>query len=80
MFLPTLVQHYLSLSAQRSPEKVALICEHNRITYFQLDQSSTQLAQALQNSGIKRQDRVIVFMDNSRGALPKAAGVNGDLP
>ncbi len=75
MFFPTLVQHYLSLSAQRFPEKVALICEHDRITYFQLDQSSTQLAHVLQNSSIKRQDRVIVFMDNSIESVISLYGI-----
>lgn len=75
MFFPTLIQHYLSLSACRSPEKVALICEHDRLTYVQLEQQSTQLAHALRNAGIQRQDRVIIFMENSIESIISLYGI-----
>lgn len=75
MFFPSLIQHYLSLSANRFPEKVALVCENDHITYSQLEQNSTQLAHALIKSGIKRQDRVIVFMDNSIETIISLYGI-----
>ena len=89
MFFPTLVQDYLTLAAQKHPEKIALICGEERWTYSAIDQDSNQLAAALGNMGLHRGDRVVVFLDNSVESvislygILKASGVfvivNGDL-
>ena len=60
---------YLQKSAQRLPDKVALVCQGRRITFRELDQQSNALAHALENRGIARGDRVIVFADNTVAAV-----------
>jgi long-chain acyl-CoA synthetase len=64
MFDPVLVHEYLERSAERFPDKTALVFEQERWTYAQLNQRSTQLATALLRQGLQRGDRVLIFMDN----------------
>jgi amino acid adenylation domain-containing protein len=65
MFDPTLVHEFLRRSAIEYPKKEALICGESRYTYKELDKLSDRLALQLINMGIKRHDRVVVFLDNS---------------
>ena len=74
-FDPTLVHEWLSRSAQRFPDKVALICGQQRWTYKAIDQSSDHLASALLDAGICRGDRVAVFMDNSAETVISLYGI-----
>lgn len=60
-----LLHDYLMQSAQRLPDKVALVCQKKRLTYRELDERSNALAHALVSRGIERGDRVIVFADNT---------------
>lgn len=60
-----LVQHFLEHSAERSPDKVALICEGQRLTYAHLDAMANRLANALRANGVQRGDRVAVYLNNS---------------
>lgn len=60
-----LVQHFLENAAARFPDKTALICNQRRLTYGQLNALSDRLSAALLEMGIKRQDRVIIFLENS---------------
>lgn len=76
-----LVQDFLQDSADRLPDKTALICSGERLTYRQIDSQSNQLAAALRQAGIQRGDRIAIFLPNSTasvlgifGAL-KAGGV-----
>ena len=75
MFNPTLIHDYLTLSARRYPEKEALICGEERLTYRALDQRSTQLAHALAEVGVRQHDRVIVFLDNCAEAVIAMYGI-----
>ncbi len=59
------LQDYLESSAQRLPDKVALICQRGRLTYGQLDAESNQLAQALVRRGVRRGDRVVILAENT---------------
>lgn len=52
-------------SAKRFPDKVALVCAKERVTYRQLDERSNALAHALVKRGVARGDRVVVFADNT---------------
>lgn len=70
-----LVQQYLENSAVRLPDKTALICGNKRLTYKQISDSVNRLAAALVNMGMKRQDRIIVFMDNSPEAVISLFGI-----
>jgi long-chain acyl-CoA synthetase len=70
------VEQFLELSAERSPDKVALICGQQRLTYSAIDAKCNQLANALLAADVKRWDRVAVYLDNS----PEVAyGVFGTL-
>src|SRR5512147_722187 len=60
-----LLHDYLSNSAQRLPDKIALVCQTRRITYRELDQQSNALAHSLIRRGIERGDRIVVFADNT---------------
>jgi len=57
------------------PNKVALICDGKRLTYSEINQSADQLASALMSLGIQRQDRVIIFMDNSAESVISLFGI-----
>ena len=60
-----LVQHFLEQSTQRLPDKIALICGEQRLSYRQVNQWSDQLANSLLQAGVQRQDRVAILLDNS---------------
>ncbi len=61
----SLVNHFLEHSAQRLPDKIALICGNERLTYSEIDKRANQVAWYLRHRGIERQDRVAIFLDNS---------------
>ncbi len=62
------VERFLALSAERFPGKTALIAGAVRLSYAAFDRQTTALAAALQRMGVKRDDRVLVFMDNAAEA------------
>ena len=76
MFSPTLVHEYLSLSAERFPEKDALICDKHCWTYKSIEQCSDKLASVLVGEmGLRRQNRVVIFMDNSAESVIALYGI-----
>jgi amino acid adenylation domain-containing protein len=60
-----LLHDYLAGSAARLPTKVAVVCAKQRVTYAELEARSNALAHTLQQRGVARGDRVIVFADNT---------------
>ncbi|MCP4261212.1 MAG: AMP-binding protein [Planctomycetes bacterium] len=74
-FDPVLVHEWLRRSARRFPDKEALVCGRQRWTYKALDQRSDHLAAALQDVGVRRQDRVVVFLDNSSETVISLYGI-----
>ncbi len=60
-----LVHHFLENSADRLPDKVALICDGQRLTYAELDIQANRLAHALRSQGLQRGDRVAFYLPNS---------------
>lgn len=64
-----LVHDFLCHSAARLPDKVALICDGQRLTYAQLDALSDRLANALIEHGVQRGDRVAILLNNSVEAV-----------
>lgn len=52
-------------SASHHPDKVALVVEGKKYTYGQLLEESSRVAMALLDRGLKRGDRVAVYMDNT---------------
>ncbi|WP_322791793.1 class I adenylate-forming enzyme family protein [Bellilinea sp.] len=60
-----LVQEFLEQSAQRFPDKIALVCGNNRLTYSEIENHANRLANGLRMKGIQRGDRVALFLQNS---------------
>ncbi len=58
------VEDYLKASARRQGEKTAVVAADVRLTYAEIDVASDRLAVALARGGVRRHDRVILFMDN----------------
>jgi amino acid adenylation domain-containing protein len=67
-----LVADFIERIAQRNPNKTAIVCGDARTTYAELDAISNQLAWALIDRGVKRGDRVVLFLPNS---LEMVAGI-----
>jgi amino acid adenylation domain-containing protein len=65
MNAPVLLHDYFDESVRKYPGKEALIYGDERYTYSDLYQRVNILADVLVNLGLKRQDRVLIFMDNS---------------
>src|SRR5580700_5356646 len=70
-----LLHDYLSDSAARLPDKVALVCQRQRLTYAEVDGRANALAHALCRRGLSRGDRVMVFSDNTVEAVVSFFGV-----
>ncbi len=70
-----LVHHFLEESDNRLPDKVALICGDQRLTYKEINDKADRLATALRDMGITRQDRVLIFMDNSAESVISLFGI-----
>lgn len=64
-----LVQDFLEDSAARLPEKVALVCDQQRLTYAQIDTMANRLANAMLANGLARGDRVAIYLNNSVEAV-----------
>ena len=74
-FDPVLVHDWLSRSARRFPDKTALVCDKQRWTYKAIDKRTTHLANALMDAGVRRQDRVVVLLDNSAETVISLYGI-----
>ncbi len=63
------VSDILRLSAQRQPDKIALVYETQTDTYAELDRSVNRAANALVDLGVSPGDRVALFSHNNRAFL-----------
>jgi len=59
-----LLHNQFEASVEQSPDKVALVVEGRRYTYGEIDRLSAHLAATLQQRGVKRADRVAIFLPN----------------
>lgn len=59
-----LLHHFFEDTAARLPGKTALICDDKRYTYAEVAARIDQLARLLKARGVKRGDRVALFLDN----------------
>lgn len=64
-----LVQDFLERSAERFPDKTALVCGGQRLTYAEVEARANRLAHALIAHGVQRGDRVVVHLPNSVEAV-----------
>ncbi len=60
-----LVHELLERSAERTPDKVGLICGDQRLTYAELEASANRLAYALRARNVNRGDRVVLWLPNT---------------
>lgn len=58
------VEQFVINSAGVHGAKTALVTDRKRLSYAELDDLSSRLAASLAANGVKRGDRVLVFMDN----------------
>jgi len=64
MNLPTLIHHFLEGSAERFPQKTALIHEGRRVAYEEINTQAKSLAHHLTKIGVSRGDRVALLFEN----------------
>ncbi|MBW3624599.1 MAG: AMP-binding protein [Armatimonadetes bacterium] len=67
--MPVRVESYLEESARRTPDKTALVVGDARYTYADLNAMANRLAHDLRGRGVKRGDRVALFLENSVEAV-----------
>lgn len=70
-----LLHKYLTESVAHLAEKVAITCGDERITYRQLQVLADKVAAVLQARGVRRGDRVALFMDNGIEMVATIFGV-----
>ncbi len=70
-----LVHDFLTDSARRHPDRDYLLCEGARQTFGRTERDSDLLACGLQDAGIRRGDRVAVFMENSPELVTAVFGI-----
>jgi amino acid adenylation domain-containing protein len=60
-----LLHDYLRDSARKLPDKIALVCQGERLSYGEIDARANALAHALEKRGVTRGERVVIFGDNT---------------
>ena len=60
----TLIHHFLEVSTEFFPDKIALIHEDTRATYRQVNNQANHLARWLIAQGVLPGDRVVIVLDN----------------
>jgi amino acid adenylation domain-containing protein len=71
-----LLQHAVFASAERFPNREAFVCGTDRLNYAKLSRKVRQLAQTLQNEGVKPGDRVGIYLNR---CLETAVAIYGVL-
>ena len=59
------LESFLEESARRFPRKIALICDGQRISYSEIETRCNRLAHAMVERGVRRGDRVAIWLENS---------------
>lgn len=63
------LQEFLERSFERHPDKTALVCGGERLSYDDVERRSNRLAHALVDMGVRPGDRVAIFLENSTEAV-----------
>ncbi len=71
----TSIPELLDLSANRWPDNIALRCMDGRWSYRDLRKRLAQIASALASFGVKKGDRVAIFMPNNLEYMPIFLGI-----
>jgi long-chain acyl-CoA synthetase len=70
-----LLHEYLERSARLTPDKVALVCGSSRTTYRDLARAAASFAGFLVEQGLRRGDRVAIYIDSSPETVTAIFGV-----
>jgi amino acid adenylation domain-containing protein len=70
-----LLQHLLVNSAAQFSDKEALRFQNQSLTYRELDQMTNQMARALKSTGVKRGDRVGIYVHKSFASIISIFGI-----
>ena len=70
-----LVQDSLLEVASATPDREAIVDDHTRLSYADLADGALRLARMLQDAGLQRGDRVVVFLDNTSQCTTAIFGV-----
>ncbi len=70
-----LLQHWVVRQAAATPERVAVVCGNERLTYGEVDSLSNQLARVLRDQGCAQGDRVALLMPKSPIAIAALVGI-----
>lgn len=70
-----LLHHLLTNSAARRPEKEAVRFEDRGVSYLQLDRTTNQVARTLRDAGVKRGDRVGIYLNKSTASVFSVFGI-----
>jgi long-chain acyl-CoA synthetase len=70
-----LLNEFLERSAGLYPDKTALICRDKRLTFAEIDRAANSLGSALAEEGFQRQDRAIIYLDNSIESVVSLFGI-----
>jgi acyl-CoA ligase (AMP-forming) (exosortase A-associated) len=71
-----LIHHMLRASAQRSPDKEALVHSDQRLTYREVAKRTSRLAKGLQSAGLVRGDRVGIYLEPSVAQVISIFGIS----
>ncbi|PFL90852.1 non-ribosomal peptide synthetase [Bacillus cereus] len=69
------IQEQFYMQVDRQPDRIAIATETESLTYRQLNMSSNQVAQHLLENGIKRGDKVAIFLDRSMNSIVSMLGI-----
>lgn len=64
-----LLHDFLEVTARRLPDKAALVCGSRRWSYREIDDLANRLARSLALGGLRRGDRVVIFLGNTIEAV-----------
>jgi long-chain acyl-CoA synthetase len=70
-----LVNEFLEKSAALYPGKIALVCGLQRLTYGEINHAANSFASALLKTGFRKQDRAIIYLDNSVASVISIFGI-----
>ncbi|HJV66443.1 MAG TPA: amino acid adenylation domain-containing protein [Geomonas sp.] len=70
-----LLQSYLDAGCLVHPDKAALVDEQGALTYAALQAEASRVAHALRDSGVQRQDRIVIWMKRSARVVAALLGV-----
>ena len=73
--MSTQLHEWVALHAARRPEAVAIVSEHESLTYAQLDRRANQFARLLREFGCARGDRVCLLAPSSATVIAAILGV-----